>query len=221
MDAPLLTPYDPPQEPLTILHEDHEVVVVDKPAGLLSVPGKGPELADCLIERVRRVFPTVLLVHRLDRDTSGVIAFALTPLAQRHLGWQFEKRSTKKAYVARLWGEVAEADGTVDGGGIASFEITATDDGPVRIDVLGGGRDPTLTVLDDDGEQLAFNDDTDGLDASEPWAQLERDDFRTTIGWTKVGERELVLTLDQEGEVEVPKDSEPVDRDNSEDIPLD
>jgi len=58
-------------------------------------------------------------------------------------------------------------------------------------------------------------------DASEPWVQLERDDFRTTIGWTKVGDRELVLSLDQEGEVEVPKDSEPVDRDNSREIPLD
>ncbi len=114
MDAPLLTPYAPPQEPLRILHDDHEVVVVDKPAGLLSVPGKGPELADCLIERVRRVFPTVLLVHRLDRDTSGVIAFALTPLAQRHLGWQFEGRKVRKAYVARLWGELVEPEGVVD-----------------------------------------------------------------------------------------------------------
>lgn len=59
------------------------------------------------------------------------------------------------------------------------------------------------------------------VDASEPWVQLERDDFRTTIRWAKVGERELVLSLDQEGEVEVPKDSEPVDRDNSREIPLD
>jgi hypothetical protein len=70
-------------------------------------------------------------------------------------------------------------------------------------------------------EEAGWSRTSDGLDASEPWAQLERDDFRTTIGWTKVGERELVLTLDQEGEVEVPKDAEPVDRDNSEDIPLD
>ena len=112
--APILSDYAPPQEPLRILHDDHEVVVLDKPAGLLTVPGKGPHLADCLIERVRRVFPTVLLVHRLDRDTSGVILFALTPLAQRHLGWQFEGRATRKAYVARVWGEMAEAEGVVD-----------------------------------------------------------------------------------------------------------
>lgn len=106
--------YTPPQDPLVILHDDHEILVVDKPAGLLSVPGKGEHLADCLIERIRRVFPTVLLVHRLDRDTSGVMVFALTPLAQRHLGWQFEERKTKKTYVARVWGEMAEKEGTVD-----------------------------------------------------------------------------------------------------------
>jgi len=106
--------YSPPQDPLVILHDDHEVVLVDKPSGLLSVPGKGPHLADCLIARVQAVFPTALLVHRLDRDTSGVMVFALTPHAQRHLGLQFEKRMTKKVYVARVWGELAEKTGTVD-----------------------------------------------------------------------------------------------------------
>ena len=86
--------YNPPQDPLVILHDDHEVVLVDKPSGLLSVPGKGEHLSDCLIARVQAVFPTALLVHRLDRDTSGVMIFALTPHAQRHLGLQFEKRQT-------------------------------------------------------------------------------------------------------------------------------
>ena len=106
--------YTPPQDPLVILHDDHQVLLVDKPSGLLSVPGKGPHLADCLIARVQRVFPTALLVHRLDRDTSGVMIFALTPHAQRHLGLQFEKRQTKKTYIARVWGEMAEKTGTVD-----------------------------------------------------------------------------------------------------------
>ena len=106
--------YAPPQDPLVVLHDDHEVVLVDKPSGLLSVPGKGPELADCLLTRVQAVFPTALLVHRLDRDTSGVMIFALTPHAQRHLGLQFEKRQTKKVYVARVWGEMAEKTGQVD-----------------------------------------------------------------------------------------------------------
>ncbi len=106
--------YAPPQDPLVILHDDHEVLLVDKPSGLLSVPGKGEHLADCLITRVQAVFPQALLVHRLDRDTSGVMVFALTPHAQRHLGLQFEKRQTKKTYIARVWGQLAPKTGTVD-----------------------------------------------------------------------------------------------------------
>lgn len=106
--------YAPPDTPIPVIHADHQILIVDKPSGLLSVPGKGEDLADCLIERLRGPFPEVLLVHRLDRDTSGVMVFALTPHAQRHLGLQFEKRQTKKAYVARVWGEMAEDAGTVD-----------------------------------------------------------------------------------------------------------
>lgn len=108
------TDYHPPQTPLSILHEDAEVLLVDKPAGLLSVPGKGPELTDCLLSRVQAAFPDTLLVHRLDRDTSGVMIFALTPHAQRHLGLQFEKRMTRKTYVARVWGVPEQKTGTVD-----------------------------------------------------------------------------------------------------------
>ncbi|MEM9343841.1 MAG: RluA family pseudouridine synthase [Pseudomonadota bacterium] len=106
--------YAPPTEPLDILHADHEVLVVNKPPGLLSVPGKGPDLADCLVSRLAEPFPEVLLVHRLDRDTSGVMIFALTPHAQRHLGLQFEKRQVRKVYVARVAGVLSEDTGTVD-----------------------------------------------------------------------------------------------------------
>ena len=109
-----LSDYDPPHGPLDILHEDAQILVVNKPSGLLSVPGKGEHLADCLLTRVQAVFPTALLVHRLDRDTSGVMVFALTPHAQRHLSMQFEKRSTKKTYVARLAGRLEPKSGTVD-----------------------------------------------------------------------------------------------------------
>lgn len=108
------TGYAPPQDPLVVLHEDAEVLLVDKPAGLLSVPGKGPHLADCLLSRVQDVFPDALLVHRLDRDTSGVMIFALTAHAQRHLGLQFEKRMTQKTYVAQVWGVPQAKTGTVD-----------------------------------------------------------------------------------------------------------
>ncbi|MGR3290520.1 MAG: pseudouridine synthase, partial [Paracoccaceae bacterium] len=106
--------YAPPTDPLVILHHDHELLLVDKPPGLLSVPGKGDHLADCLIARVQAVFPEALLVHRLDRDTSGVMVFALTRHAQRHLGLQFEKKQMKKTYIARVWSHVAEKTGTID-----------------------------------------------------------------------------------------------------------
>ena len=106
--------YSPPEGEIPILHEDSDLLVVDKPAGLLSVPGKGPELADCLIARLERAFPTVRLVHRLDRDTSGVMVFALTAHAQRHLGQQFETRKTRKTYIARVAGRLEPKTGSVD-----------------------------------------------------------------------------------------------------------
>ena len=62
--------YRPPDTPLDVLHQDHEIVLVDKPAGLLSVPGRGDHLSDCLLTRVQAAFPTALLVHRLDMDLS-------------------------------------------------------------------------------------------------------------------------------------------------------
>ncbi len=108
------TAYDPPMDPLEVIHEDHEVLILCKPAGLLSVPGKGEHLSDCLLARAQEAYPMALLVHRLDRDTSGVMVFALTPHAQRHLGLQFEKRQTKKTYVARVQGRLEPATGTVD-----------------------------------------------------------------------------------------------------------
>ena len=106
--------YSPPTDPLVILHDDADVIAVDKPAGLLSVPGRGEHLADCLITRVQKVFPHALLVHRLDRDTSGVMIFGLNPHAQRTLSTQFQERQTKKMYVARVWGVPEEKMGTVD-----------------------------------------------------------------------------------------------------------
>lgn len=106
--------YTPPDLPLEILHHDHAVVAVNKPAGLLSVPGRGAHLADCMLSRLQEVFPEALLVHRLDRDTSGVMIFALSKAAQRVLSMSFETRKAKKIYVARVWGAVAQPAGTVD-----------------------------------------------------------------------------------------------------------
>ena len=112
--AQMIDVYAPPDAPPQIVFHDAHVVLVDKPSGLLSVPGKGEALADCLITRVQRVFPEALLVHRLDRDTSGIMVFALTRAAQRDLNLQFEERQTKKVYVARVWGRLAEKTGRVD-----------------------------------------------------------------------------------------------------------
>lgn len=109
-----MTAYTPPMDPLDVIHLDHALLVVNKPSGLLSVPGRGPLLADCLISRIQADYPTALLVHRLDRDTSGVMVFALSSHAQRHLGLQFEKRQTQKTYVARVWGQMVAQSGTVD-----------------------------------------------------------------------------------------------------------
>lgn len=106
--------YAPPAGPPEILHRDDDLVVVVKPAGLLSVPGKGAQLADCLEARLRAGDPAVLLVHRLDRDTSGVMVFARRASAQRHLGLQFEKRRVAKHYVARVAGIVAKDAGEID-----------------------------------------------------------------------------------------------------------
>lgn len=106
--------YRPTEAQPRIIHDDDQILIVDKPEGLLSVPGRGEDRADCLISRLRAAFPTVLLVHRLDLDTSGVMVFALTPHAQRHLGQQFERRQTKKSYLARLAGRLEPKTGTVD-----------------------------------------------------------------------------------------------------------
>lgn len=117
MHRPSLIPdfaYDPPDEPLRILHEDAAILVVDKPAGLLTVPGKLENRQDCLISRLQSARWDALTVHRLDCDTSGVIIFARTKQAQGFLGQEFEKRRAQKAYVARLKGRLDPDSGTVD-----------------------------------------------------------------------------------------------------------
>jgi tRNA pseudouridine32 synthase/23S rRNA pseudouridine746 synthase len=107
------SPYAPPQGPLRILFHDASVLVVDKPPGLLTVPGKSEGADDCLIARLGRTDAHVRLVHRLDRDTSGVMIFARTAQAQRHLGRQFERRYVAKTYVALVLGRPASA-GRID-----------------------------------------------------------------------------------------------------------
>lgn len=107
--------YRPPTEPwLTVLHADDDIVVLDKPSGLLTVPGKDPALKDSLDARARERWPTATVVHRLDKDTSGILLMALNKKALGFLGSQFEHRKTTKSYVARVWGEVQPEHGFVD-----------------------------------------------------------------------------------------------------------
>ena len=111
----MLLEYRPPQSPyLDILYQDDALLVLNKPSGLLSVPGKALEHQDSLQLRVQRVFPTARTVHRLDMATSGLLVMALTLDAQRELNWQFERRQTQKHYIARLEGRLLTQAGAID-----------------------------------------------------------------------------------------------------------
>jgi tRNA pseudouridine32 synthase/23S rRNA pseudouridine746 synthase len=97
-----------------IVFQDDHLLVLDKPSGLLSVPGRGPDLQDCLSARVQAAFPTALVVHRLDRDTSGLIVMAFDLASQRALNRQFAERTVDKRYVAVVAGCPANLAGAID-----------------------------------------------------------------------------------------------------------
>jgi RluA family pseudouridine synthase len=91
-----------------ILYRDEHLIAVDKPAGVVTVPGRG-EAAPSLLDEVRAEFPQAMAVHRLDRDTTGVVIFALTADSHRALNAAFEGRRAEKSYVALVRGDLAEA----------------------------------------------------------------------------------------------------------------
>ncbi len=99
-------------EPI-FLHVDDALIVAEKPAGLLSVPGRGEDKQDCLSARIQRHYPDALIVHRLDMDTSGILCFARTAEAQRRLNRSFEERRVGKRYFARVMGRL-EGEGEID-----------------------------------------------------------------------------------------------------------
>lgn len=104
----------PNVDPRWIIHHDSRLIVLNKPSGLLAVPGRGLLLQDCLASRVQAVFPSAVVVHRLDRDTSGLMLMALDIDAQRHLNRQFETRTVQKRYECLAWGLPATDDGLID-----------------------------------------------------------------------------------------------------------
>ncbi|MEM9938849.1 MAG: RluA family pseudouridine synthase [Pseudomonadota bacterium] len=113
--AHIAPPYTPPAaDRLQIVHADGDCIVANKPSGLLSVPGLGPEKAFCAQSILKDQFGEAHTVHRLDMDTSGLIIFARTKDAQRHLSHQFQQRRVAKTYEAIVSGVVAEASGVID-----------------------------------------------------------------------------------------------------------
>lgn len=106
--------YQPPTDDIEIIHQDDDILVVNKPAGLLSVPGRLPEHKDSLVSRMQQQWPKTLTVHRLDMETSGVVVFALNKAAQSHMARQFQERKTHKTYIARIWGHPETDSGQVD-----------------------------------------------------------------------------------------------------------
>ncbi|WP_040357086.1 pseudouridine synthase [Colwellia piezophila] len=107
--------YLPPMSPyLDIIYQDDDMVVINKASGILSVPGRLPEHQDCLQNRVQRVLPSATIVHRLDMATSGIMIMALNKPAHVAISRQFEQRKTKKTYLARVFGNVAANEGSVD-----------------------------------------------------------------------------------------------------------
>lgn len=99
--------------PLDYVHCDDALLVIDKPAGLLAVPGRGPDKQDCVAARVQADFPDALVVHRLDMATSGLLLMARGAAVQRALNLGFEQRQVGKRYVALVAGKLAASSGEI------------------------------------------------------------------------------------------------------------
>ncbi len=102
---------------MNILYVDSEIIVVEKPGGLLSVPGRGADKQDCVVTRIRSKYPDCITqpaVHRLDMYTSGLMVLAKTTVSHRHLSRQFEYRQTNKTYVALVDGEIEKHQGRIE-----------------------------------------------------------------------------------------------------------
>ena len=160
--------YMPPQEPLEILYEDDDLVVVNKPAGLLSVMGRLPEHQDSAYLRVLEKYPAAKVTHRLDMATSGLLMFAKHREAEVAVSKMFQARTVKKYYVALVQGQI-QAEGSVEVPLITDWENRPRQmvhfelgksaktlfqlmdyDGPGQSDYMCGGTF-TLAQLEDNG----------------------------------------------------------------------
>jgi tRNA pseudouridine32 synthase/23S rRNA pseudouridine746 synthase len=153
-----------------VVFRDRSLVVVEKPGGLLAVPGRGPERQDCVVARLRRLAPEMIdqpAVHRLDMATSGLMVLAVTTEARRHLGRQFETRQVDKRYVALL-------EGIVEGNA-----------GEIRL----------AFRLDPDNRPYQVYDPVHGRIGITRWRILAREDGRTRVEFTPLTGRTHQLRL--------------------------
>ncbi|WP_093321969.1 bifunctional tRNA pseudouridine(32) synthase/23S rRNA pseudouridine(746) synthase RluA [Thorsellia anophelis] len=110
-----MLPYNPPIEPwLNVIHVDDDIIVVNKPSGLLSVPGRLEEHHDSIMTRIQNSYPQAESVHRLDMATSGIMVVALTKHSERDLKRQFRERIPRKMYQAKVYGVIKNDEGLID-----------------------------------------------------------------------------------------------------------
>ena len=102
------------KEPYQIIYADDVLLVVSKPAQLLTVPGRHPQNQDCLISRVQREFPSAAVVHRLDYDTSGLVVLPMTKRVLSDISKQFQARTVHKHYIALVAGKLAKTQGIIE-----------------------------------------------------------------------------------------------------------
>lgn len=107
--------YNPPiHSTLDVLFKDDFLLIVNKPSGLLSVPGRGEDKQDCLISRVQTEYPDAIIVHRLDMSTSGLMVIAREKEMESYLSILFQKRKVEKKYIAVVDGNVNPHCGEID-----------------------------------------------------------------------------------------------------------
>ena len=102
---------------LTIIEEDDQFIIVEKPGGMLAVPGRGPGKQHCVASELRGMFSDMIgqpAVHRLDMHTSGLMVFARTVQAHRHLSRQFAERQVEKLYIAEVMGRINRDSGRIE-----------------------------------------------------------------------------------------------------------
>lgn len=194
---------------LEILYRDDDIIVVNKPSRLLAVPGRGEDKQDCIVSRVRRLFPDTIeqpSVHRLDMDTSGLMVLAFTADAQRKLSMQFEQGKVNKKYIAVLDGalvrpgEKAGQDGSVIKFGNVEFgKSRSQDDEASGSSCVDEGRLELKFRLDVDNRPHQIYDPVYGKTGITLWRRLRIWKYRnrdvTSVEFTPLTGRTHQLRL--------------------------